>query len=83
MAPGFSIEGSVPLPRVEDVWGLHLLPDGAVAVTGRPGDGYGLEVVDPATGAVRTTTLAPTSERTDAESAGRRARPDPRPSTCS
>ena len=64
----FSIAGSVPLPRVEDVWGLHLLPDGAVAVTGRTAEGYGLEVVDPATGAVRTTTLAPAGARTDAES---------------
>jgi hypothetical protein len=67
VAPDFSIAGSVPLPRVADVWGLHLLPDGADAVTGRTAEGYGLEVVDPATGAVRTTTLAPAGARTDDE----------------
>jgi hypothetical protein len=55
----FSIAGSVPVPRVDDVWGMHLLADGSVAVTGRLADGYGLEVVDPATGAARTTVLAP------------------------
>ena len=42
VAADFSLAGSVPLPRVEDVWGLHLLPDGAVAVTGRTAEGYGL-----------------------------------------
>ena len=50
------------------MWGVHALPDGTVAVTGRLPDGYGLEVVDPATGTVRTTVLAPASRRTDEES---------------
>ena len=59
VTPGFALAGSVPLPRVADVWGVHALPDGAVAVTGRLADGYGLEVVDPVTGTVRTTVLAP------------------------
>jgi len=64
----FSIAGSVPLPRVDDVWGLHVVADGGVAVTGRLADGYGIEVVEPDTGEVRTTVLAPTARRTDAES---------------
>ncbi len=52
------IAGGVPVPRVEDVWGMHVLDDGSVAVTGQlAGEGYGLRVVDPATGAVRTTVL--------------------------
>jgi hypothetical protein len=55
---GDAIAGVVPVPRVEDVWGMHVLDDGSVAVTGRlAGEGYGLRVVDPATGAVRTTVL--------------------------
>jgi hypothetical protein len=36
-----------------------------VAVSGRLADGYGVEVVDPATGDVRTTIVAPTSARPD------------------
>src|SRR5829696_8717202 len=57
---GDGIAAVVPVPRVEDVWGLHLLDGGAVAVTGRLADeGYGLRVVDPVTGAVRTTVLLP------------------------
>jgi hypothetical protein len=31
VAGDFWIAGSVPLPRVDDVWGVHALPDGAVA----------------------------------------------------
>jgi hypothetical protein len=55
---GDAIAGVVPVPRIADVWGLHVLGDGAVAVTGQLADeGYGLRVVDPATGAVRTTVL--------------------------
>jgi hypothetical protein len=60
---GDAIAGVVAIPRVEDVWGLHLLDGGSVAVTGRLADGgYGLLVVDPATGAVRTTVLLPAQE---------------------
>ncbi|MDP9460426.1 MAG: hypothetical protein M3Q22_09310 [Actinomycetota bacterium] len=60
---GFAIARSVPIPAVADVSTVHLLPDGAVAVTGRlqdtgvPGGGYGFHIVDPATGASRTTTV--------------------------
>ena len=60
---GYAITRSVPIPEVADVSALHLLPDGAVAVTGRlqdtgvPGGGYGFHVVDPATGAARTTSV--------------------------
>jgi hypothetical protein len=58
--PDFSIGGGVPLPRVEDVWGMQVLDGGSVVVTGRLGPGrYGLRIVDPATGAVRTTVLSP------------------------
>ena len=57
---GDAIAGSVALPRVEDVWDVHLAQDGSVLVVGNLGDdGYGLRVVDPATGAVRTTVLLP------------------------
>ena len=44
VTPGFTLGGSVPLPRLADAWGVHALPDGAVAVTGRLADGYGFEV---------------------------------------
>jgi hypothetical protein len=62
-AGGFAITRSVPIPEVADVAALHLLPDGSLAVTGRlqvpgvPGGGYGFHVVDPVTGAARTTTF--------------------------
>ena len=74
----FAIARTVPLPRVDDVWGLHVLAGGAVAVTGRLADGYGVEVVEPATGAVETTVLAPTAGRTDAESGRSVVSPDAR-----
>jgi hypothetical protein len=62
-AGGYAITGSVPIPEVADVSTLHLLPDGTVAVTGRlqppgqPDAGYGFHVVDPVTGAARTTSV--------------------------
>jgi len=62
-AGGFSIANSVPIPEIADVSALHLLPDGTLAVTGRlqpagePDAGYGLHVVDPVTGAARTTSV--------------------------
>jgi hypothetical protein len=69
---GDLIAGPVPLPRVEDVWGMHLLADGSVLVAGRLGEGgYGLRVVDPATGAVRTTVVVPPAG--DVSAAGRSA----------
>jgi hypothetical protein len=44
------------------------LPDGAVAVTGRLAEEYGVVVADPVTGAVRTTVLTPAGRRIDPES---------------
>lgn len=58
-----ALAGTVPLPRVEDVWGVHLLDDGTVLVTGRLADeGYGLRVVDPVSGAVRTSAVLPAGD---------------------
>ncbi len=56
---GYAITGSVPVPRVSVVWGMHRLEDGTVAVVGQLADGSGTAavVVDPATGAARTTRL--------------------------
>jgi hypothetical protein len=65
---GLGITQSVPMPRMPDVWGTHLLPDGTVAVTGlvraKQGGGPGIQVVDPATGALRSTVLLPLEEGT-------------------
>jgi hypothetical protein len=64
-AGGFGVTGSLELTGVDDVWGLHLLADGDVVVTGSlrsaagARSGYGLAVVDPATGSVRTTVVEP------------------------
>jgi hypothetical protein len=70
---GGAIAATAPLPRVEDVWGMHLLADGSVLVSGRLGDsGYGLRAVDPATGAVRTTVVVPAG-RDDVSVVGRSA----------
>src|SRR4051794_32114250 len=71
-----ALGGAVPLPRVGDVWALHALGNGAVAVTGRLADGYGVEVVDPATGAVRTTVVSPNGRRPDSESGRSALSPD-------
>jgi len=62
------VRGSVPVPRMDAVWGLHVLGDGTVAVTGqlrvdgRPG--YGFQVADPATGGVRTQVTVPAEDGT-------------------
>jgi hypothetical protein len=73
---GFSITGAVPMPRVEDVWDMHLLGNGSVAVAGhvhaRDQDGYGFQVVDPATGDVRPVVVVP-HERNTVSSDGRSA----------
>ncbi|MCW2699320.1 MAG: hypothetical protein JWQ45_855 [Blastococcus sp.] len=67
---GFAVRGSVELTGVDDVWGLHLLADGAVVVTGtlRTAEGrragYGLAVVDPSSGRVRTTVVEPYAGKT-------------------
>lgn len=60
---GYAITRTVPIPEVADVSSVHLLPDGTLAVTGRlqpvgaPDAGYGVHVVDPVTGAARTTSV--------------------------
>jgi hypothetical protein len=59
----FTIARSVPIPTIADVSSLHLLPDGTLVITGRlqlpgvPRGGYGFHVVDPVTGAARTTSF--------------------------
>ena len=76
VTPGFALGGSVPLPRLGDAWAAHVLRNGAVAVTGRLADGYGVEVVDPATGEVRTTVVSPTGRRPDSEGGRSALSPD-------
>ena len=67
---GYAVTRSVPMTGVDDLWGMHLLADGTVAVTGslrsadRHRTGYGATVIDPATGAVRTTVVEPVSGKT-------------------
>jgi hypothetical protein len=67
---GYAVTGSVPMTGVDDLWGMHLLADGTVAVTGslrtvdRRRLGYGAAVVDPATGTVRTTVIEPITGKT-------------------
>jgi hypothetical protein len=54
-AGSFTATPLVPLPRVAPLAGLHVLADGGVALAGRlSGTSFGVRVVDPATGAVRT-----------------------------
>src|SRR4051794_14876912 len=76
VSAGFTLGGSIALPRLRDVWALHVLPDGAVAVTGLLADGYGVEFADPATGRVRTTVLAPSGPRPDSEDGRSALSPD-------
>ncbi|HLM04740.1 MAG TPA: hypothetical protein VK402_06075 [Blastococcus sp.] len=58
-----AITAVVPMPRVDDVWGMHVLGDGTVAVTGQLTSGgttgYGVQVADPSSGAVRATVAVP------------------------
>jgi hypothetical protein len=60
---GFALGGSVPVPRMDDVWDLHLLDDGSVVVSGRvrtqDGAAAGFQTVEPATGAVQTRVVVP------------------------
>ena len=63
---GYALTRAVQIPRVSDVWGMHLLPDGAVVVTGRLGNGgYGFVAADPATGTSRSTLVLPAEPETD------------------
>ena len=60
---GDAIAGTVTLPRVADVWDMHVAEDGSVLVVGDLGaEGLGLRAVDPATGAVRTAVLLAASD---------------------
>ncbi len=67
---GYAVTGSVPMTGVDDLWGMHLLADGTVAVTGslRTADGhragYGAAVIDPRKGTVRTTVVEPITGKT-------------------
>ena len=67
---GYAVTGSVPMTGVDDLWGMHLLADGTVAVTGslRTADGgragYGAAVVDPAKGTLRTAVVEPVTGKT-------------------
>jgi hypothetical protein len=63
---GYAITGSVPMPRVADVWGMHVLADGDVVVVGDLADvsGYGASIVDPASGAARTIAVVTASDGT-------------------
>ena len=67
---GYAVTGSVPMTGVDDLWGMHLLADGTVAVTGSLRTaaghraGYGVAVVDPAKGTLRTTVVEPTTGKT-------------------
>lgn len=63
-AAGYAITGVVPMPRVGDVWGLHVLPDGAVVVVGDlvEAGSYGAVVVDPSSGTARTTPIVAASD---------------------
>jgi hypothetical protein len=49
---GLAVTGTALLPRLAPTGDLHLLPDGRVLVPGRFPAGWGLAVVDPASGAV-------------------------------
>jgi hypothetical protein len=63
---GYAITGTVPMPRVADVWGVHVLGDGAVVVVGDLAEvaGYGAVVLDPASGTARTVPVVPASDGT-------------------
>jgi hypothetical protein len=67
---GYAVTGSVPMAGVDDLWGMHQLADGTVAVAGslRTADGrragYGTAVVDPTRGTLRTTVVEPTTGKT-------------------
>ena len=58
---------SVPAPAMAQVFGVHLLADGEVLVTGqfpRPARDYGFVAVDPAGGATRTVAAVPYEDGT-------------------
>jgi hypothetical protein len=61
IGPDLAVAGAVPIPPVVDVWSVHELDDGRVAVVGllSAEQGYGVALVDPASGAATTTVVAP------------------------
>lgn len=63
---GYAITGAVPMPRVADVWGMHVLADGDVVVVGDLAEvsGYGASIVDPVSGTARTVAVVPASDGT-------------------
>jgi hypothetical protein len=64
---GLGVLASVSLPRMRQVWGMHLLPDGEVAVGGwfQPAErGFGFTLVDPVSGYVRTFPVIPFEDGT-------------------
>ncbi|MGY1601610.1 hypothetical protein [Geodermatophilus sp. SYSU D00815] len=72
---GFAVTGSVVVPTVSEVSGMHPLADGTVLVAGQfaadssggPGEtpDYGYEVVDPATGEADVVVVLPHAQGTD------------------
>ncbi|WP_448627790.1 hypothetical protein [Geodermatophilus sp. URMC 64] len=76
---GFAVTASVPIPRVDNVVGTHLLPDGTVAVAGRlPSSALGFEVVAPGNGDVRTVPVVPAERGTVSADARSALSPDGR-----
>jgi hypothetical protein len=61
VGPDLSIARVVPMPDLLDAWGMHELDDGRVAIGGliSASQGYGVVVVDPATGSSDITAVAP------------------------
>ena len=63
VSPTAALAGSVPMPRMDDVWDLHRGDDGALVVSGQvrtqDGAAAGFQVVDPAGGDVRTRVVVP------------------------
>ena len=63
---GLGVVRAVQLPPMAQIWGTHLLGDGTVLLAGalpRP-EGYGFAVVDPVTGAARSTAMVPYEQGT-------------------
>jgi hypothetical protein len=64
---GRGVVGSVPVPDMRLIWGVHALPDGTVAVAGwlQPAErGFGFTVVDPDLGGDPGTGRTPRAVRT-------------------
>jgi hypothetical protein len=82
-ADGYAVTGSVPLRDVVRTAGLHVLDDGTVALTGdlfsQSGDvGFGLALVDPVEGVLRTTVVHPLRQQGVSLAGGSALSPDGR-----